>query len=458
MASPNPSSAYSSALLVATAGALSSAVSTAILYPVDLIKVRLQAQLKKTTSQEKSRNNYLPSSAPSHNCDSVDTTGHGGDTAHHLSYRNSHSRHTSDCAHSDEASPCSKSQDDDIQQKFLVYGGFRDAMFKILSKEGVGGLYIGLWSNIFRQAWQNFCLFYFRRALFNIHDLWIHKVDIKVKIGPRSIFWDLILGMLAANLNMLLNSPLEVIGMRLQIRSTSYPSSVSHKNCQYEAQKYPTWLSCAREIYSESGISGFYTALFPTLLLGLNPSVHLAVFDRIKKWILQVTKASSLTSFQSFMAGNLAKLIAIGATYPLIRTKTVLIGNAKEIKLAKNRKNSLQSRNDSVDEGYVGSPKELSGSTFQTATCDGAIISLKSASILNKKVTKALSATTSVTKEDLDFGEGFCEIYHVLAHIYEKEGILGLYFGCKAQMSKAMLGAGLHLAVNERIMEYISSW
>ena len=82
-------------------------------------------------------------------------------------------------------------------------------------------------------------------------------------------------GLWSANLNMLMNSPLETINVRQQTGATR-----------------KGFATCAKEIYTEEGgFGGYYKALAPTLLLGLNPSITLAFFTQIKNALQRMVEA-----------------------------------------------------------------------------------------------------------------------------------------------------------------------
>jgi hypothetical protein len=70
-----------------------------------------------------------------------------------------------------------------------------------------------------------------------------------------------------------------------------------------------------------------WKGLVPSLFLCTNPSIHYTVFDVLKTRILQrqSDKHDALTMGQAFVVGLLAKFVATISTYPLIRTKIILM-------------------------------------------------------------------------------------------------------------------------------------
>jgi hypothetical protein len=71
-------------------------------------------------------------------------------------------------------------------------------------------------------------------------------------------------------------------------------------------------------------LTHLWKGLYPSLLLCSNPSIHYTVFDSIKSQILQ-TNEQNLTMAQAFVVGLFAKFVATMVTYPLIRTKILLM-------------------------------------------------------------------------------------------------------------------------------------
>ena len=132
---------------------------------------------------------------------------------------------------------------------------------------------------------------------------------------------------------------------------------------------------------------------------------------------------SSTSSFQqvglSFVAGLLAKLIALVVTFPLIRAKTVLISR------------------DTAAARLPGSSSSDSNSVERTGS--------KSSS------SSSSGSKGSRSREGLVFGSGFAGVVNTMQYIVRTEGLPGLYFGCGATMGKATLSAGLSLALSDKI-------
>lgn len=73
-------------------------------------------------------------------------------------------------------------------------------------------------------------------------------------------------------------------------------------------------------------LPSLWKGLYPSLLLCSNPSIHYTVFDIAKSHLLQSKpKNDNLSMSEAFLLGLFAKFCATIATYPLIRTKVMLM-------------------------------------------------------------------------------------------------------------------------------------
>ena len=72
-----------------------------------------------------------------------------------------------------------------------------------------------------------------------------------------------------------------------------------------------------------------WTGLFPSLLLTSNTSINFTVFDTLKGALLRQKKrqnmSTNLSMAELFVLGMIAKFAAIMVTYPLIRTKMIML-------------------------------------------------------------------------------------------------------------------------------------
>merc|ERR1719277_1791505 len=82
-------------------------------------------------------------------------------------------------------------------------------------------------------------------------------------------------------------------------------------------------LALARKVVQREGVSGLFKGFWYNILLCINPAIQNTAFDRMKDAILALKKGS-LTPFEAFALGAVAKAIATMVTYPLVRLKTIL--------------------------------------------------------------------------------------------------------------------------------------
>ena len=72
-----------------------------------------------------------------------------------------------------------------------------------------------------------------------------------------------------------------------------------------------------RNIYSKSGIAGFYKGLPVALILVINPTINITIFSSLRK----ISQKLRLKFLNNFVAGGISKLIATLLTFPLTTIK-----------------------------------------------------------------------------------------------------------------------------------------
>jgi hypothetical protein len=72
-------------------------------------------------------------------------------------------------------------------------------------------------------------------------------------------------------------------------------------------------------------LKSLWKGLIPALLLCTNPSIHYTAFDVTKTRMLRNRSSNSLSMSEAFLVGLFAKFVATIATYPLIRAKVILM-------------------------------------------------------------------------------------------------------------------------------------
>lgn len=193
------------------------------------------------------------------------------------------------------------------------------------------GLWRGVRMKTLHTASSSFCYFYIYS--------WI---SVRRKGSTPSTLRRLILSAVAAMLNTCITLPLDVLSAKQQTATNKKTTEAFDQvwkevNCESTdeygdekkddtapsdlIQSQPPKQQATDETES---FTSLWKGLSPSLLLCTNPSIHYTVFDSIKSRILQNNK-QNLTMAQAFVVGLFAKFVATMATYPLIRTKILLM-------------------------------------------------------------------------------------------------------------------------------------
>ncbi|GBE87897.1 adenine nucleotide transporter [Sparassis latifolia] len=88
-----------------------------------------------------------------------------------------------------------------------------------------------------------------------------------------------------------------------------------------------SFLGVAREIVEEEGVSGLWLGIRPGLVLTVNPAITYGVYERVKGTLLLAQESASgkagakLNPWTAFVVGALSKTLATVVTYPYIMAK-----------------------------------------------------------------------------------------------------------------------------------------
>jgi len=182
----------------------------------------------------------------------------------------------------------------------------REATHELIERDGFLVLYRGMQIKTIENGIKNFLYFYCYDYLIN------HTKQWGIRISPSIT---MVLGYVAGLANIILISPLEVVGTRQQAANAS-GSSLANE---------------IKNLYKNEGLAGFYRGFIFNVILCINPAIQNTVFDNLKLWHsayirksknLPKSKIVRLTILQAFVFGALAKLLATLVTYPLIARKT----------------------------------------------------------------------------------------------------------------------------------------
>ncbi|KAG5647018.1 hypothetical protein DXG03_001743 [Asterophora parasitica] len=253
----------------ALAGALGGCFSTAVVYPLDVAKTRIQA---------------LPSNGK----------GKGKDNLSMLSvliriYK--------------------------TEGIFGLYRGFGATMLNTFSMRE---LHLRRSENDFAHLqWPEYAYFFFYSLVRNSYIARLtRKLPPGSKLPPLSTAAELLLGALAGGLAQIFTIPVSVIATRQQ---------VGKLNSTSEGPSDDSFIGVAREIIAEEGVGGLWLGIKPGLVLTVNPAITYGVFERVKSLILLAqAKAGTngkLSPWLSFIIGAISKTLATVVTYPYIMAK-----------------------------------------------------------------------------------------------------------------------------------------
>ena len=207
----------------------------------------------------------------------------------------------------------------------------------------------------------------------------------------------------AAAINILLTLPMEVVTTRAQTKGQR-DSAKTGAVADDSAGHGDSYLAALRRIVKEGGVSSLWRGLVPSLVLTSNPALQFMAYDALLGLARQRFARShhDANSWQPgatalFVIAALAKAFALLVTYPLIRSKVVMMARRRPGKAAED----------------AAAP----GDTASTL-----------------KYTSTLPA--------------------VLASIVTTEGPLGLYKGLGAQLTKTVLGSALCMVIRGTVTRH----
>lgn len=251
----------------AVAGATGAVLANAAVYPLDVVKTKLQVQVKKRTPSSPATNGVAKGEAGA-----------------------------------DAETTAEKSDAVNSGQQREHYDSTLDAILKIVAKAGIPGLYSGMAGSLLGVASTNFAYFYWYTF---VRNWYIKRTNTTSNLGTAT---ELLLGAVSGALAQLFTIPVAVVTTRQQTRPIDAP--------------HVGLMDTAREVIAEDGISGLWRGLKASLVLVVNPAITYGSYQRFKE-IIYPNKAR-LSPFESFLLGAMSKAVATCATQPLIVAKVGL--------------------------------------------------------------------------------------------------------------------------------------
>ncbi|KAJ1174132.1 hypothetical protein NDU88_005955 [Pleurodeles waltl] len=179
-------------------------------------------------------------------------------------------------------------------------------LMEIMKEEGIMAPYRGWFSVISSLCCSNFVYFYTFNSL---------KVA-WMKGKPSSTGKDLILGIVAGVVNVLLTTPLWVVNTRLKLQGAKFWKD------DILTTNYKGIMDAFHQIVRDEGFAALWNGTIPSLLLVFNPAIQFMFYEGLKRQLL--TGQAQLSSMEVFIIGAIAKAIATTSTYPLQTVQSVL--------------------------------------------------------------------------------------------------------------------------------------
>lgn len=178
---------------------------------------------------------------------------------------------------------------------------------EIVKEEGLLAPYRGWFPVICSLCCSNFVYFYCFHCL---KASWL-----KGKQSAPST--DLIIGIAAGVVNVLVTTPLWVVNTRLKLQGSKF------HNEDIRPTNYSGILDAFVQIIRDEGVAALWNGTFPSLLLVLNPAIQFMIYEGLKRQLRRGIPRE-LSSLEVFVIGAIAKAIATTVTYPLQTIQSIL--------------------------------------------------------------------------------------------------------------------------------------
>ncbi|CAK1556304.1 unnamed protein product [Leptosia nina] len=172
-----------------------------------------------------------------------------------------------------------------VEDSNKLQGPAWEILVKIAKEEGFDSLYRGLCPVLQSLSISNFVYFYTFHAL-------------KKSSSNSSALSDLLFGIIAGSINVVITSPLWVVNTRMKLAKNDYKSLFSG----------------LMEVFDKEGVKGLWSGTVPSLLLVSNPAIQFMVYESLKRNLMAMKR---FNTYSAFLSGAIAKAIATTLTYPI---------------------------------------------------------------------------------------------------------------------------------------------
>uniref|UniRef100_A0A3B5M0Z4 Solute carrier family 25 member 17 n=1 Tax=Xiphophorus couchianus TaxID=32473 RepID=A0A3B5M0Z4_9TELE len=221
---------------------------------------------------------------------------------------------------------------------------------EIAKEEGFLALYRGWFPVISSLCCSNFVYFYTFNAL--------KKVAASGPGKPRPSK-DLLMGMVAGVVNVILTTPMWVVNTRLKLQGVRFRNEDLHQT------HYRGIFDAFSQIIANEGVGTLWNGTLPSLILVLNPAVQFMIYEAMKR---KAGKGGQkISSAKIFLIGAIAKAIATTATYPLQTIQAILrFGQYRGDENGQMSRRSLMVLCSCRKHGFLGLYKGLEAKLLQT--------------------------------------------------------------------------------------------
>ncbi|KAL3054107.1 hypothetical protein OYC64_006440 [Pagothenia borchgrevinki] len=177
----------------------------------------------------------------------------------------------------------------------------------IIREEGLLAPYRGWFPVICSLCCSNFVYFY---CFHSLKASWL-------KGRPSAPSNDLMIGIAAGVVNVLVTTPLWVVNTRLKLQGSKF------RNADIRPTNYSGILDAFAQIIRDEGGGALWNGTFPSLLLVMNPAIQFMIYEGLKRQLRRGVPRE-LSSVEVFLIGAVAKAAATIVTYPLQTVQSIL--------------------------------------------------------------------------------------------------------------------------------------
>nr|XP_019957364.1 PREDICTED: peroxisomal membrane protein PMP34-like [Paralichthys olivaceus] len=178
---------------------------------------------------------------------------------------------------------------------------------EIAKEEGLQSLYRGWFPVISSLCCSNFVYFYTFNTLKRV------MVSGSGRSRPSK---DLLMGIVAGVVNVVLTTPMWVVNTRLKLQGAKF------RNEDLQQTQYKGILDAFSQIIAKEGVGTLWNGTLASLILVLNPAVQFMFYEALKRKAGRGGR--KISSAEIFVIGAIAKAIATTATYPLQTVQAIL--------------------------------------------------------------------------------------------------------------------------------------